>query len=113
MTAPSTPSSESPDVFVESPDQSSTFSSQQTLHNFGHGHPEHQCLNLSDVRKNRVQPEGEAKKMWISSEHPNRNRTLILCFDGTGDHFDSDVCVLNNISSPDVEHQYRTPMSFS
>lgn len=38
---------------------------------------------------------GEQKRVWISAEDPctssARRRTLILCFDGTGDQFDSDV----------------------
>ena len=29
------------------------------------------------------------RKQWMPKQHDNR--TLVLCFDGTGDHFDSDV----------------------
>lgn len=39
---------------------------------------------------------GEQKRAWITAENPCntslRRRTLVLCFDGTGDQFDSDVC---------------------
>lgn len=28
-------------------------------------------------------------KVWVPETH--ENRTIVLCFDGTGDHFDSDV----------------------
>ena len=34
---------------------------------------------------------------WVSNPHKadtTRCRTLVLCFDGTGDHFDTDVCCL-------------------
>lgn len=33
--------------------------------------------------------EHRPEKIWIPAKHDNR--TLVLCFDGTGDHFDSDV----------------------
>lgn len=46
---------------------------------------------FSDPSKNSAQPRDEARRLWIPSEHSRRSRTLILCFDGTGDHFDSDV----------------------
>jgi uncharacterized protein (DUF2235 family) len=29
----------------------------------------------------------------IPPSHPDLARTLVLCFDGTGDYFDADVCV--------------------
>ncbi|SRR6266403_1202568 len=28
----------------------------------------------------------------IPPSHPDRSRTIVLCFDGTGDYFDADVC---------------------
>lgn len=38
---------------------------------------------------------GEQKRAWITAEDPcsisPHRRTLVLCFDGTGDQFDSDV----------------------
>lgn len=34
------------------------------------------------------------KRIWIHSDHvESQHRTLVLCFDGTGDEFDSDVSV--------------------
>lgn len=33
----------------------------------------------------------EKSRIWIPSPNIKRARTLILCFDGTGDEFDSDV----------------------
>lgn len=38
----------------------------------------------------------QARRTWISADNPektcgHRHRTLVLCFDGTGDQFDDDV----------------------
>lgn len=107
MAAPKTPMSESPDTIAESPNRFSTFSSQQTLCDFGRENSDHQFPK----GKNHAQPWGEAKKIWIPSEHSNRNRTLILCFDGTGDHFDSDVSGSENAVLTSADHQFRIRMS--
>lgn len=40
-----------------------------------------------------VDQEAPLDKAWVPVEH--KNRTLVLCFDGTGDHFDSDVRIDN------------------
>ena len=35
------------------------------------------------------------KRIWIHAGNSTTSqRTLVLCFDGTGDEFDSDVCCL-------------------
>ena len=38
-------------------------------------------------------PAYEHERRWISNpkDGPERKRTLVLCFDGTGDSFDQDV----------------------
>ena len=40
--------------------------------------------------------EAPPDRVWIPKEH--KNRTLVLCFDGTGDHFDSDVSTVENFT---------------
>ena len=60
--------------------------------------------------------------VWVpdpeaADERDVRPRTLVLCFDGTGDQFDDDVSVLESTPSSDTTHvengylTYRTLMS--
>ena len=42
-----------------------------------------------DIERVLERDEPSPDKVWVPREHSNR--TLVLCFDGTGDHFDSDV----------------------
>ena len=57
--------------------------------------------------------------VWVpnpesADERDVRPRTLVLCFDGTGDQFDDDVSVSGSTSSDNLTHRdtlftYRTP----
>ena len=42
-------------------------------------------------------PPGEHERAWVPEDGP-KERTLVLCFDGTKDSFDQDVSQLSNLS---------------
>ena len=53
---------------------------------------------------------GAVDPFVIPPSHKDRSRTVVLCFDGTGDQFDTDVCaislftLINRISLLEFEH---------
>ena len=53
----------------------------------------HDALVSSPIDTTNAEPRlvdfGDSKQVWVPRQHSNR--TLVLCFDGTGDQFDSDV----------------------
>ena len=72
-----------------------------------------------------LSPEGDKLKSDLSGVHKHHldeiiptthsHRTIILCFDGTGDQFDEDVRTTFFKKEPptDVSQNSRTPISFS
>lgn len=61
----------------------------------------HDCIG-QDYHPNPSSKSGspgrlDDRRIWIPSHHSNR--TLVLCFDGTGDEFDSDVSRVEGGSS--------------
>ncbi|CAL1705633.1 unnamed protein product, partial [Somion occarium] len=56
-----------------------------------------------------LQARNGVEKLWIPSEHSKRSRTLVLCFDGTGDQFDSDnfnvVQLVSILKKDDISKQ--------
>ena len=81
------------DTIARSPSQFSSSSSQDTLHDSDfENSPIFDAQDQQpDSGEHNLGCISEADKIWIPANHSNRSRTLILCFDGTGDKFDMDV----------------------
>lgn len=92
-------------------------SSDDTLHEVpldGDRTPLQKVLGGLDDAGRTADVDAESAKVWVPKQHANR--TLVLCFDGTGDQFDSDVrpppLYLSSICTHYV-HRTRTSSSWS